>query len=73
MFNLTTLKILDYILIIAIATVFFFLANTYVRNQAIDGCAKSSSYTQSLVDQNASVTYPVTDMYEKCLQEKGIK
>ncbi len=71
--NSNVFKIIDYILIIAIASLVFILANTYIRNQAIDGCARSYIFTQSVSEQNATVSYPMTQEYNKCLQEKGIK
>ena len=71
--NSNVFKIIDYVLIIAIASLVFMLANTYVRNQAIDGCARAYVFTQTVADQNATVSYPMTQEYNKCLQEKGIK
>ena len=66
-------KVIDYILIIVAIVVFAYFANNFVRNQAIDGCAKSYVYSQNLIQQNASAEYPMKAMYEKCLKDKGIQ
>jgi len=66
-------KLINYILLVTAFLMLFWLLNVFVKNHAIDGCAKYSSYTQQLPNENASVTYPVTDMYNKCLEDKGIK
>lgn len=66
-------KVIDYVLIVAAIVVFAILANTYIRNQAIDGCAQSYRYSQSLTNGNANVEYPMTELYKQCLKDKGIK
>ncbi|MBI2443339.1 MAG: hypothetical protein HYV40_05555 [Candidatus Levybacteria bacterium] len=43
--------------------------DTYLRYKGIDDGAKISRYETT--DKNAKVTYPITDMYESCLEEKG--
>lgn len=69
----TIFKVINIILVAFAILVFGYLANTFLRNQAIDGCAKNSSYEKNLVSEDAKVTYPVIDIYEQCLKQKGIK
>lgn len=71
--NITIFKAIDYILVIVIAVAVFWLANTYIKNQAIDGCAQSYRYSAVLQNDNATVTYPMTVQYKQCLKDKGIK
>ena len=47
------------------------LAKKKLDNEARYQCATSSKYEVS--DGNTIASYPVRDVYEKCLQEKGIK
>ena len=50
------------------------LGKTYVRNQAIDGCAMQSVYEASF-DENGrriTVSEPQKHLYDKCLLDKGI-
>ncbi len=49
---------------------FLTLQKRELVNTAKYQCATSSSY--SVKDGNATVSYPVTDLYDKCLKEKGI-
>ena len=66
-------KLINYILLATAFLMLFWLLNIFVRNHAIDGCAKNVTYTHSLPNENASVTYPIKDLYDKCLEDKGIK
>jgi hypothetical protein len=47
------------------------IENKRVRNEAMYQCATSSKY--EVVDGDAIVSFPVKEVYEKCLAEKGIK
>lgn len=66
-------KLINYILFITAFLMLFWLLNVFVKNQAIDGCSKNAVYTQQLPNENASVSYPIADLYNKCLKDKGIK
>ena len=66
-------KLINYIFIVTAFLMIFWLLNVFVRNHAIDGCAKNAQYTQQLPNESASATYPITDLYNKCLEDKGIK
>ncbi len=66
-------KIINSFILIAAVVIFAWLLNTYIKNQAIDGCARNSSYSVNLPSQDAKVTYPVTEAYKQCLKDKGIK
>ena len=68
----TLFKVINYILIIVIAAAVFFLANNFIRNQAIEGCAQSYRYSETLAS-GSTVTYPMTTEYNECLKTKGIK
>ncbi len=71
--NQVIFKVLNYILVLAALIVSFWLFYTYIKNQAIDECAKASKYTTEVEGQNATVSYPVIDFYNKCLEDKGIR
>ncbi len=43
-----------------------------IENEARFQCAQSSRYQVAQLD-GVIVWYPVSDLYSKCLQEKGIK
>lgn len=47
------------------------LKKTEVQNEARYQCAVSSRY-QSQVNEETTVWYPVNDLYQKCLSEKGL-
>ncbi|HVZ58301.1 MAG TPA: hypothetical protein VG935_00905 [Patescibacteria group bacterium] len=46
--------------------------DTYLHNGAIDACAAASSYQKNDKAQNAVITYPIQDVYQNCLKQKGI-
>lgn len=50
---------------------FLTLKKAELVNAAKYQCSVSSSY--SVKDGNATVSYPVKDLYDKCLKETGIK
>lgn len=63
--------------IIAMLTVIVvvFIANmqigSYLKERAIDNCGRISRYQTTLADQNATVWYPIEDIYKQCLRDKG--
>jgi hypothetical protein len=51
------------------------IAKTYVRNQAIDGCANQAFYQNQFIDeQGRQVTNrePQKTLYQECLFNKGV-
>lgn len=48
------------------------IKQTEIRNQAMFQCASISSYTTE-DEAGATVSFPVEDVYAKCLDEKGVK
>lgn len=44
--------------------------DSFIRNQAIDECAKFGRQEQ--VTDGLKVSYPLADIYETCLERKGI-
>lgn len=44
--------------------------DTYMKIKAMDDCAKSSRY-EAQVQDGGKVSYPLSDMYESCLKDKG--
>lgn len=44
---------------------------SYLKERAIDNCGRISRYQTVLPDQNATVWYPIEDMYKQCLRDKG--
>lgn len=63
------------ILVVIFLSVALFLGlrrvDTYLKLKAMDDCMQASSFEQTVEKDNAVVSYPVTDMYKKCLQDKG--
>lgn len=47
------------------------LKQTEVKNEGRYQCAVSSRY-ESKVNEETTVWYPVDDLYQKCLSEKGL-
>jgi hypothetical protein len=64
-------KLIGYILLFAISFLTLMRIDSYLHYKAIDECGKVSKYETT--DKNARVSYPVIDIYEKCLKDKGIK
>lgn len=46
--------------------------DTFLKDRAIDECAKISKFEKNLPDENAKVSYPVIDIFNDCLKRKGI-
>ncbi len=66
-------KVISYILLSLAFLGIFLLLTTYLRNQAINDCAKISKYTKQVIEDSATVEYPVNDFYTQCLKDKGIR
>jgi hypothetical protein len=45
--------------------------DTFLRLKAFDDCGKLSRYETT--DKNVRVYYPVLDIYNQCLEDKGLK
>ena len=45
----------------------------YLKIKAIDDCAKIAKYEKTVSADNAKVSYPLQDVYQTCLKEKGVK
>jgi len=75
--NRTILNILGVTLIIALAAIFIsafmfvVIENKKADDEARYNCALISKY--EVEDKQAKVSYPVKDVYEDCLTEKGLK
>lgn len=72
-FNNNVYRIINYIFVAVIFVLIFWQISIFIRNQAIDGCARNSSYVQEFINDNAKATYPITEHYDNCLEDKGIK
>ncbi len=48
-----------------------FHIDTYMKYKAINDCGSISKFEQALPN-NIKVTYPVQDIYQDCLKEKGL-
>lgn len=75
----TILDLLKFVVITALLAIigFGFLKSyqTFVRNQAIDGCAQSSSYQNQFTDEQKRLVTnrePQKSIYQACLQFKGL-
>lgn len=68
----STIKFVVSLLVVAI-TLFFASSHisAYLKERAIDNCARISRYQTQLTDQNATVWYPIVDVYKQCLRDKG--
>ena len=71
--NFSYYKIINYLFVAIISALILWQVSSYIRNQAIDGCAKNSNYAQEFPNDFAKATYPIADHYEKCLEDKEIK
>ncbi len=47
-------------------------ANTYIRYLGFNDCSVSSRYEKTIPEEGVVVYYPLEDMYERCLVEKGL-
>ncbi|NTU73630.1 hypothetical protein HGB07_05710 [Candidatus Roizmanbacteria bacterium] len=47
--------------------------DTYLKNQAVHDCAKTSIYTKIDAETKQQLVYPALDVYKNCLKDKGIK
>lgn len=47
-------------------------ANTYIRYMGFRDCAQVGTYEVTVPDENARVTYPLQDVYDQCLRDKGL-
>lgn len=65
-------KIIGFILLFIAFILVLLRADNLIRNQAIDGCAQAYRYEQPINNGNANVSYPMTELYERCLEQKGI-
>lgn len=54
-------------------TTFQSLKSQEIANEARFQCTQSSRYTVQDGENGPTVWYPVQEMYESCLEEKGIK
>ena len=63
------------ILVIGIfaTTTFQTLKSQEITNEARYQCAQSSRYTVQDGENGPTVWYPVKEMYDNCLEEKGVK
>jgi len=72
------LEILKFIALAALVIVgygFLMSYQTKIRNEAIDGCAKNSTYQNQFTDEQGRLvtnSEPQKTLYTKCLSDKGI-
>lgn len=62
------------ITVIAFGVIAFFCfqrIDKYMRIKAVDDCGRVARYERTVKEEGAVVTYPLTDMYQACLQDKG--
>jgi hypothetical protein len=45
--------------------------DTYFKLKAYDDCAHMSNYQRTEISDNSQVKYPIPDVYERCLKDKG--
>lgn len=71
----TLAKTANMMLVIIFLFVALFLTlnrvDRYMKQNAIDMCSKSSRYEAKVEDGKATASYPITDVYKKCLKDKG--
>ncbi|MDO8497528.1 MAG: hypothetical protein Q7S61_03210 [bacterium] len=44
----------------------------YLKQNAVDECAKVSRYEKTITAENVKLYYPLADVYKNCLKDKGI-
>ena len=62
-----------------LAIIFLFVAlfltlnrvDRYMKQTAIDTCSKTSRYEAKIDGGKATASYPIEDVYKKCLKDKG--
>ncbi len=63
-------KLIGIFAISAVAYLGFMRIDTFLRNQAVNECGHVARYEKTLEDK-AKVIYPMTDIYQTCLKDKG--
>ncbi len=58
--------------VVVVAMQYIWIKEQEVKNEARFACAQSSRYQTTDKSTGATVWYPVQDLYEKCLREKGL-
>lgn len=66
-FGITTL-----VVIIVVSYLVLLRVDTYLRNSAVDNCAKISKFEKQDKAQSAVISYPIKDVYQECLIRKGL-
>lgn len=63
------------LLILITLIIIFFLAmariDQYLKIKAIDDCGKMTVFDKNSPNEGVRITYPVQDLYEKCIKDKG--
>ncbi len=65
---------LSLVMIIAVAMGMYYglqRVDKYLELKARDDCAEISHFTVIVAKDNTTVSYPVEEVYRKCLNEKG--
>ncbi|NTU74247.1 hypothetical protein HGB07_08995 [Candidatus Roizmanbacteria bacterium] len=69
----TTTNVLIVMIFLAVGIYYIFLKiDDYMHMVAINDCAKLSTFQKSNPSDNTVVSYPVPDVYQACLKDKGI-
>jgi hypothetical protein len=70
-----TASIINCVLLIIFGIISLFLilqrVDRYLKIKAIDECYKISKYERNIPEENAKVTYPLSDQYKSCIKNKG--
>jgi hypothetical protein len=69
---ITSVSVLGLLLLAGIAYLGLLRVDTYLKDKAIDECSRLGTYQKRLDKESATVTYPLEDVYQKCLKDKGI-
>lgn len=67
--------VLSFVAIVVLFIAFYMgltRVDTYLRNSAVDACAKQSNFTKHDKKQSADISYPIQDVYQACLKKKGL-
>lgn len=68
----TALMVAKYLLLFFALFLILQRVDTYFKNTAINDCSKIATFEKIDTTQGTKVTYPLQDIYQDCLQKKGL-
>lgn len=69
--NIDLASIIWAVIAVAAIVVASMQSGKYLKLKAMDDCARATRYEVTDKNTGAKASYPVTDLYEKCVTSKG--